>query len=206
MRYASRRPNRFAAILFVTALAGVPLGACQRNAASNAADISGAVPPLALSMTRADDGKTVSAADYRGKVTLMYFGYTFCPDVCPMTLSNVARVLRKLGPPARNVRVLFVTVDPNRDTPDVLKQYVSAFGPEFDGLRGNADQLAALARRYRVAYSVDPHGADGSYQVTHGSGIYVFDKTGKARLLMNSLSSADPDINGATADLRALLR
>ncbi len=206
MKNARRRPSRFAAALFAAALAGIPLSACQRSGASNAADISGAVPPLALSMTRADDGRTISAADYKGKVTLMYFGYTFCPDICPMTLSNVARVLKRLGPLARDVRVLFVTVDPDRDTPDVLKQYVSAFGPEFDGLRGDPDHLAALARRYRVAYSVDPHGPGGSYQVTHGSGIYVFDRKGKARLLMSSLSGTDPDIDGATADLRTLLR
>ncbi|OYY91690.1 MAG: hypothetical protein B7Y45_01560 [Sphingomonas sp. 28-66-16] len=196
----------FAPRLGFVALLAMLLAACQANGRSHATDVSGAVPSLGLSMTRANDGKVVDAADYRGKVTMLYFGYTFCPDVCPMTLSNVARVLRNLGPAADDVRVLFVTVDPNRDTPAVLKRYVAAFGPHIDGLRGDPDQLAALARRYRVAYSVDPHGADGSYVVTHGSAIYLFDRTGRARLLIDSLSIAKPDIDGVTSDVRAMLR
>lgn len=104
------------------------------------------------------------------------------------------------------MRVLFVTVDPSRDTPAVLNQYTAAFGPDVDGLRGDPDQLASLARRYRVAYSVVPHGAGGTYEVTHSSGIYAFDRNGKARLLISSLSSGNPDIAGTASDLRALLR
>ncbi len=187
-------------------LAGMPLGGCERKATWHATDVSGAVPALQLSMTRTRDGKTVSAADYRGKVTLLYFGYTYCPDVCPLTLSNVGRVLKQLGPSADGVRVLFVTVDPNRDSPAVLNRYTAAFGRNVDGLRGDPDQLASLARRYRVAYSVDPHGAGGAYEVTHSSGIYVFDRDGKARLLISSLSTDKPDIDGTASDLRALLR
>lgn len=187
-------------------LCGLALGGCRSRAAWHATDVSGAVPALQLSMTRTRDGKTVSAADYRGKVVLLYFGYTYCPDVCPLTLSNVGRVLKKLGPSADRVRVLFVTVDPNRDTPTVLNQYAAAFGPEVDALRGDPDQLASLARRYRVAYSVDPHGANGAYEVTHSSGIYVFDRDGKARLLISSLSTGTPDIDGTASDLQALLR
>ncbi len=186
-------------------LASFALAGCQRHGEWHAADVSGAAPALDLSMTRANDGKAVSAADYRGKVTLLYFGYTFCPDVCPLTLSNVTRVLKTLGPDADGVRVLFVTVDPNRDTPAVLQRYVAAFDPRIDGLRGDPNQLAALARRYRVAYSVDPHGAGGRYEVTHSSAIYVFDRSGKARLLVSSLSTDHPDIDGTAADLRALL-
>lgn len=194
-----------ATLAFVT-LAGVQLGACRQSTAWHATDISGAVPALGLSMTRANDGKAVDAIDFRGKVTLLYFGYTFCPDVCPLTLSNVRRVLKKLGASADGVRVLFVTVDPNRDTRAVLKQYVAAFDPHIDGLRGDPDQLAALARRYRVAYSAGPHGASGGYEVTHSSGIYAFDGTGKARLLISSLSTDKPDIDGTAGDLRALMR
>lgn len=186
-------------------LAGVSLGGCRRAAAWHATDVSGAVPALQLSMTRTRDGKAVTAADYRGQVTLLYFGYTYCPDVCPLTLSNVARVLKRLGPSADRVRVLFVTVDPNRDSPAVLNQYAAAFGRDVDALRGDPDQLASLARRYRVAYSVDPHGAGGAYEVTHSSGIYVFGRDGKARLLISSLSTGKPDIDGTASDLRALL-
>ncbi|MDQ2879558.1 MAG: SCO family protein [Pseudomonadota bacterium] len=199
-------PKQLRVVLFIALLPTIALGGCQRPAAWHATDVSGSVPSLALSMTRASDGKPVTAADYRGKVTLLYFGYTFCPDVCPMTLTNVAHVFTALGVKADNVRLLFVTVDPNRDTPDVLKAYVAAFGPHIEGLRGTPDQLASLARRYRVAYSVDPHGAGGAYEVTHSSGIYVFDASGKARLLNSSLSTDKPDIAGTVSDLGALLR
>jgi protein SCO1/2 len=156
-------------------------------------------------MTRANDGKAVTAADYRGKVTMLYFGYTYCPDACPTTLSNAMKVLRRLGSSAKAVRVLFVTVDPGRDTLSVLKRYAAAFGPEVDGLRGTDDALAGLARRYRVASSVDPHAPDGSYQVDHSSAVYIFDRQGKPRLLATSLDTASPDIDGTAADLRQLL-
>jgi protein SCO1/2 len=195
-----------AAVLTIVTSAGLALSACHKQTAWHSTDVSGAVPALRLSMTRANDGKAVDAADYRGKVTLLYFGYTFCPDVCPLTLSNIGRVLKNLGNSSSGVRALFVTVDPNRDTSAVVKKYVAAFDPHIDGLRGDPDQLAALARRYRVAYSVDPHGANGAYEVTHSSGIYAFDRTGKARLLISSLSTDKPDIDGATDDMRALLR
>ncbi len=174
---------------------------CARQAGWHDTAVSG-LPALAFDMTRANDGKPVTAADYRGKVTLLYFGYASCPDVCPMTLANVGQVLRRLGGEAGAVRVLFVTVDPDRDTLPVLRQYVAAFGPRVDGLRGDPDALAALARRYRVAYSVRP-GRD--YEVTHSSGIYVFDRDGAARLLVSSLSTRDADVSGAAADLRRLV-
>ena len=99
--------------------------------------------------------KTTTAADYKGKVVLLYFGYTYCPDVCPTTLFNIAQMLKTMGKRADDVRVLFVTVDPNRDTLPVLKQYTEAFAPQVVGSRGTPDQLAALAKRYRVAYSVE---------------------------------------------------
>lgn len=202
MRKHSVSPMFMAVVLAV----GMLLSGCRRQAAWHATDVSGALPALRFSMTRARDDRAVDEADYRGKVTLLYFGYTYCPDVCPLTLSNVAHVLREIGPSANGIRVLFITVDPARDTRAVLNQYAAAFGANVDGLRGDADQLASLARRYRVAYSVTPHGADGNYEVMHSSGIYVFDRLGKARLLISSLSSDKPDIDGTAADLKALLR
>jgi len=194
------RALRAAALLLV-----LPAG-CDRPAHWHSTDISGNLPVLSFTMTRAADRKTVTAADYRGKVTLLYFGYSFCPDVCPMTLSNVARVLREIGPRASDIRVLFVTVDPDRDTLAVLKPYAAAFGPQVDGLRGDPDQLAALARRYRVAYSVSPASPGHAYEVTHSSGIYAFDRLGRPRLLISTLSSARPDVTGTAEDLRALLK
>jgi hypothetical protein len=112
----------------------------------NSDDMTGALPALSFTMTRASDGKTVSAADYRGKIVLLYFGYTNCPDVCPTTLLNLTTMLKSMGKQADDVRVLFVTVDPNRDTLAVLKQYTQAFAPQVVGLRGT-HQAAAPNRR-----------------------------------------------------------
>ena len=168
-------------------------------------DVSGSSPPLELTMARAGDGKEVSQADYRGKIVMLYFGYTNCPDVCPTTLSNVATILHRLGPDAQYIRMLFVTVDPDRDTLPVLATYVKNFAPQIDGLRGTSDQLAALARRYRVIYSVKPATKDHPYEVTHSSAIYVFDGSGAARLLVPSLASTTPDIAGTAADLKRLV-
>jgi protein SCO1/2 len=190
-----------AAVAFMTTLAG-----CQGTAGWHNTDIHGSLPALDFDMVRANDGAAVTGADYRGKVTLLYFGYTYCPDVCPMTLSNIAQAVKSLGPSGSSVRVLFVTVDPDRDTLPVLKRYVAAFGAGVDGLRGTPDTLVALARRYRVAYSVTPAAPGRAYEVTHSSAIYVFDKSGAPRLLVSSLSGEKPDIAGTAQDLRRLLQ
>jgi len=160
--------------------------------------VAGLVPALALNMTDVQTDKPVSASDFQGKVTLLYFGYTNCPDVCPATLYNVDRILRGLGPAAAKVQLIFVTVDPDRDTPAALAQYTSLFGPNIIGLRGNADQLFALARRYRVVFSVTKKPV---YAVTHSAAIYVFDAAGNAQFLIAGLDTTAPDIKGITADL-----
>ena len=137
-------------------------------------------------MMRANDGAFVNAANYRGKIVLLYFGYTHCPDECPTTLANVAVALKHLGPDAKDVRVLFVSVDPRRDTLPVLKRYVNAFAPQVDGLRGSDNQVAALARRYRVIYSVTPAAAGHDYEVMHSDSLFMFDRSGRARLVTMS--------------------
>jgi protein SCO1 len=146
----------------------------------HATDITGSMPRLDFSMARASDGTAVNAEEYRGRVVVLYFGYTHCPDVCPATLANLSDVLHRLGPDAEKVRVLFVTVDPGRDSLPVLKQYTQALAPQMDGLRGSANQLADLARRYRVAYSVT---TAPEYVVTHTSAVFFFDEKGRARLV-----------------------
>ncbi len=171
----------------------------------HALDVSESSPPLAFTLTRASDGKQVTQADYRGRIVLLYLGYTFCPDVCPTTLSNVSDILKQLGSAASDVRMLFVTVDPDRDTLPILADYMVNFAPQIEGLRGTPDQLAALARRYRLVYSVTPETNDHPYEVTHSSAIYVFDQSGAARLLVPSLDSAKPHITGLMADLRQLV-
>lgn len=191
-------------VVLCTGFCAATLAGCNERR-FHAIDISGASPPLAFTMTRAADGKTVTEADYRGKIALLYFGYTFCPDICPLTLSNIAAVLRGLGPAAQQLRVLFVTVDPARDTLPVLADYVKSFAPQVDALRGTPDQLASLARRYRIAYSVTPADTTHPYEVTHSSVVYVFDRSGAARLLVGTLSAPQPDIAGTTDDLRRLI-
>lgn len=199
-------PTRRRAIALIGAGLGAALiGGCQRGDDRSAIDISGNSPPLEFAMTRASDGRRVTEADYRGRVVMLYFGYTFCPDVCPTTLANVADILKRLGPDAERVRLLFVTVDPDRDTLPVLADYVKNFAPEIEGLRGDSDQLASLARRYRVVYSVTPATKTHAYEVTHGSAIYVFDATGAARLLIPSLGATSADVAGVTSDLRRLI-
>ncbi|MBN9046593.1 MAG: SCO family protein [Rhizobiales bacterium] len=194
----------------VVQLLGIGLGAallegCEGKTAWHGTDVTGTSPALAFTMSRAPDGKEVTAADYHGKVVMLYLGYTFCPDICPTTLANVAEILNGLGTDAQQVAVLFVTVDPDRDTLPVLADYVGNFTPQTIGLRGTPDQLAALARRYRLAYSVTPASKGHPYEVTHSSAIYIFDRSGAARLLVSSLGTSNPDLAGVTADLKRLI-
>jgi protein SCO1 len=196
--------GRVAAALCAGSLV-LALSACDKPEPWHETDITGALPPLAFTMSRADDGKTVTADDYQGDIVLLYFGYTFCPDICPTTLLNIAQILDRLGPEADDVRVLFVTVDPNRDTLPLLKQYADAFAPQVDGLRGDSAELAAFAKRYRVSYSVRPETAGHDYEVSHGSAVYVFDRDGEVRLLLSSLAAGEPEIEGTTADLKRLI-
>jgi protein SCO1/2 len=163
------------------------LASCGRGEVrTGASDITGVMPNLAFTMIRANDGAEVTADSYRGKAVALYFGYTNCPDQCPTTLTNLTSALKALGPRAKDVRVLFVTVDPERDTLTVLKKYVNAFAPEIDGLRGSDDQVAALARRYRVLYRVTPSSAGQSEQVMHSGSTFFFDPSGRARLVTTS--------------------
>ncbi len=186
---------RFAAFALLCLVA-----ACGRaDTARHATDITGAMPALDFAMTRANDGKAVGAGDYRGKVALLYFGYTHCPDICPTTLANLSEVLEKLGSRASDVRVLFVTVDPERDTPALMKGYVASFGPGIDGLRGAPDQLLRLARRYRVVFSVTP---GPPYEVMHSNAVFLFDRNGRARLV----ATETKDVAGLASDIETLLQ
>jgi protein SCO1/2 len=181
------------------------LAGCKHDLSAQDVDIVGLVPPLSLSMEDVNTGKAVTAADFAGKLTLLYFGYTNCPDVCPATLYNIDKILRSLGPLAAQVNFLFVTVDPDRDDAATLAQYVSLFGPQITGLRGTSDQLFSLARRYRVVFSVTKPTATTPYEVTHSAAIYVFDAKGQAQFLIAGLDTPTPDIPGITADLRDVI-
>lgn len=201
----AERTHRAPVAIAVSVLCAVVLFTARPALAWNSTDISGAFPSLEFTMTRASDGKTVTAADYKGKVILLYFGYTFCPDVCPTTLLNIANMLKTLGKQADDVRVLFVTVDPNRDTLPVLKQYTNAFASQVVGLRGTSDQLATLAKRYRVAYSATPASPGHTYQVSHSAAVYVFDRKGNIKLLFSGLSAPKAPIAAMTSDLHEMV-
>ncbi|MCK2182698.1 SCO family protein [Halomonas getboli] len=147
-------------------------------------DIASLMPPLAFTLTD-ERGETVEADRYRGEVTLLFFGYTHCPDVCPVTLARLAGQVREFPAERRDdVRVLFVSVDPERDDPERLSAYTEAFGPAVVGLTGRPAQLGALTRRYRVTYGYGEKDAAGGYAVSHPSGVFVFDRDGEARLLI----------------------
>jgi protein SCO1 len=183
-------------------IAGLLLGGCQHDEPLpfRLTNISDHMPDLDFKLTD-DHGKAVTGADYRGKVALLYFGYTHCPDVCPLTLAQLHVVMQRLGPLADGARILFVSVDPARDTPAVMHAYVNAFDPHAVGLTGDARATEALSKRYRSAFTREPGSADGSYEVSHSSAIYVFDRDGKARVLATPSASHDDLVH----DLHLLL-
>ncbi|HEX7684594.1 MAG TPA: SCO family protein [Trinickia sp.] len=155
-------------------------------------NVSGHLPDLSFTLTE-DTGKAVTASAFRGKTTLVYFGYTHCPDVCPETMARLMQVLEKLpAADAKQVRILFISVDPARDTPQALHDYVTAFDAQhIRGLTGTDAQVESLAKRYRVAYQMEKRDANGNYEVTHSSAVYVFDRDGHARLLATSSDTPD---------------
>ncbi|MDQ6645627.1 MAG: SCO family protein [Pseudomonadota bacterium] len=199
-RTKSRRT--FLPLLLLLLLLGLLLGGCQRSEPLpfRLTNISGHMPDLDFKLIN-DQGKAVTGADYRGKVVLLYFGYTHCPDVCPLTMAQLHVVMQRLGPLADNVRILFVSVDPARDTPKVMHAYVHAFDSHAVGLTGTAGATEALSKRYRSAFTREPASADGNYEVSHSSAIYVFDRHGKARLLATPSASHDDLVH----DLHLLL-
>ena len=147
-------------------------------------------------------GKPRVLADFRGKVVVLFFGYTQCPDVCPTTLAALAEALKELGPDAARVEVLFVTVDPERDTAELLSNYVTAFGPSFIGLRGDADAIARTAKEFKILYQKRPGRTPESYTVDHSAGSFVFDPQGRLRLYVGNGQGADVFAH----DIRELLR
>jgi len=148
------------------------------------------------------NGKTRTLADFRGKAVVIFFGYTQCPDVCPTTMADLKWVRQQLGADAQRVQVLFVTLDPERDTRALLAQYVAAFDPSFLGLYGDVETTAKTAREFRVFYQKQPGPTPDSYTLDHTAGSYVFDPEGRVRLFVHY---GDPEGN-LVADLRTLLR
>lgn len=165
-------------------------------------DISDRVPPLDFALID-ENGQAVDESDYLGKPALVFFGYTHCPDICPTTLARLASVMRKLDKPMRDdLQVLFISVDPGRDSPSVLKEYTAAFGPGFTGLTGSKAQIEAVTNRYRVNYSYGDKDPSGSYTVTHSSAVLAFDREGEPGFL-----TRDTDADTALiADIKQLMK
>jgi protein SCO1/2 len=146
-------------------------------------------------------GKPRSLADFKGRAVVVFFGYTRCPDVCPTTMADMKGVMDKLGPDAKRVQVLFVTLDPGRDTPALLAQYVPAFDPSFLGLYGDLDTTAKVAKDFKVFYQKVPGKTPENYTLDHSAGSYVFDPQGRLRLFVRNGGDTTPLI----ADLKTLL-
>jgi len=146
-------------------------------------------------------GQPRSLADFRGKVVVLFFGYTHCPDVCPTTLGEMAQVMKRLGPEAERVQVLFVTLDPQRDTPLLLAQYVPAFDPRFLGLYGDEATIRKTAADFKVFYQKQAATGEKSYTLDHSANTYVFDPQGRLRLLFGY----GADVEQIVHDIKLLL-
>lgn len=146
-------------------------------------------------------GKPVTLESYKGKVVVLFFGFTHCPDVCPTTMAEMSAVMKELGPDADKVQVLFATLDPERDTKELLSQYVPGFDPRFVGLYGTPEQVAATAKEFKVFYQKVPGKTPDSYTIDHTAGSYVFDKTGKLRLFLRHGGGPAPIVH----DLKLLV-
>jgi protein SCO1 len=161
--------------------AGMQAACTQSKPQFSSIDLTGA--DYAKDFQLADqNGQARSLKDFPGKVVVLFFGYTQCPDVCPTTMTELAQVRQQLGPDGDKVQVLFVTVDPERDTPSVLKGYMANFDPTFLALRGTPEQLAAMAKDYKVYYKKVEGKTPTSYSMDHSAASYVYDQQGRLRL------------------------
>jgi protein SCO1/2 len=169
---------------FLIALLMLVLAACKPTGEQNqfsATDVSGADFAQALSLTD-HTGKPRTLADFKGKAVAVFFGYTHCPDVCPTTMADMKQTMKLLGARSDEVQVLFVTLDPERDTQAVLAQYVPSFDKRFIGLYGTKDEIAKAAADFKIFASKVENSGKSGYTIDHSAGLYLYDKTGKIRL------------------------
>lgn len=193
--------NRFKMTL-AAGLALLLAGCFGSEQSWNAKEIDGLMPELAFTLTRSD-GETVTADNYQGQVRLLFFGFTNCPDVCPTTMARLSQAIKAMPDELQDeVTPLFVSVDPQRDTPEKLGDYVSFFNDRTVGLTGDEAALRDLAKRYRTTFGYDEPDDRGNYNVSHSSAVYVFDGQGEARLLLRPDLSAEQ----ITQDLTQLAR
>jgi protein SCO1 len=177
------------------------LSACADKPSFKNTDITGAEFARELSLTD-HNGQARTLADFKGKAVVIFFGFTQCPDVCPTTLAEMAEVMKLLGDDSKRLQVLFVTVDPERDTAELLKKYTPAFHPSFLGLSGSLDGTAKVAKEFKVFYQKVPGKTEGSYTMDHTANSFVFDPQGKVRLVVKHGMGAQ----SLASDLKQLLK
>lgn len=185
---------------FAVALAAALAACTAEKPAFKAIDITGATYAQQLELPDVS-GQKRSLADFKGKVTIVFFGYAQCPDVCPGTLVEIADARQRLGADGAKVQPVFVTVDPERDTAQVLKEYVASFGPDVVALRGDVEQTQAAAKAFKVFFAKVPGKEPGSYTIDHTAGAYVFDREGRLRLFVRYGSGTEALVH----DLKLLL-
>lgn len=182
MFYSVFKLSRHLLLIFALCL----LASCDNNQADKsfvATDITGAdfSSPLALTDHH---GVARTMDDFKGKVVLLFFGFTHCPDVCPTTMLDLKNAMNLLGDKANEVQVLFITVDPERDTQEVLAKFVPSFDSRFIGLRGDMEQTAEAVKNFKIYYAKVPGKSENDYSIDHSAGMYAFDKQGKVRLYL----------------------
>lgn len=200
-----RTIRKAALVVIFAAFLSLMLTACneQRSlpkVAFKATDITGLDYAKGFDLTD-HNGQRKTLADFKGKVVLVFFGFTHCPDVCPTTMAEMAEVTKKLGADAKGLQVLFVSVDPERDTPAILAQYVPSFDPLFLGLTGDTEAVSKVAKDFKLFVQKVPSKDGKSYTIDHTAGSYVFDKQGRIRLFMRHGQGTEPVLH----DLRLLL-
>jgi protein SCO1 len=181
-RNAIKKVAAYAVFTPAIGLFSLNLTACsEKKLEFKSVDLTGA--PYARDFALPDvNGQTKSVKDFAGKVLVVFFGFAQCPDVCPTTLAEVAEAKRLLGPDGDKLQAVFITIDPERDTPQVLKAYMANFDPSFVALRGSAEQTAAAAKEFKIFYKKVEGQTTTAYTMEHSTGSYVFDPTGRVRL------------------------
>jgi len=185
----------------VASLAGLSLAGCTESKPTfNAVDLTGAEYARDFKLTDMN-GQVRTLGDFKGKVVVVFFGYAQCPDVCPTTMTEMAQVKQKLGKDGDKLQVVFITVDPERDTPEIMKAYMGAFDPAFVALIPTPEQLAAVAKDFKVYYKKVDGKTPTSYSMDHSAAQYLYDPQGRLRLYARYGAGVDPMV----ADIKALL-
>jgi protein SCO1/2 len=192
--------NMKALKLTLILLLALLLQACSEPLDWHASDVTGMMPDLEFSLT-GPDGEVVESRSLQGKPVLIFFGFTSCPDVCPTTLTQLSVVMKKLETQADAIQIALVSVDPDRDTAEVMKRYTASFGPWLLGLTGSEQALTTLREAYGVYAAMESSDDKGDYNVMHSAAVFAFDAKGRARLLISDVTDSD----AVVSDIKQLI-